>query len=219
MPVVHAKKRILPDPSYERGLAAHLRRTNEPPELVVLLDRFVDGSSELDGLMRRLIWRALARRFGNGVTIGRHARASPIGIFEIGDGVFIGDGAYIQSRAGGRFRLGRKVWIGPGAHFDARDVVLEDDAGWGPGAAAPAHPGFSAAMSAAAADPLKARVRVRRGATLGLNAVALLGVTIGRGTLVGAGTVVTRNLPRGVIAAGIPARVLRSRRTRKIVTK
>ena len=35
------------------------------------------------------------------------------------------------------------------------------------------------------------------------------GVTIGRDTLVGAGAVVTRDLPAGVIAAGMPARVVR----------
>jgi maltose O-acetyltransferase len=35
------------------------------------------------------------------------------------------------------------------------------------------------------------------------------GVSIGQDTVVGAGAVVTRNLPAGVIAAGVPARVLR----------
>ena len=37
----------------------------------------------------------------------------------------------------------------------------------------------------------------------------LAGVTIGKGTIVGAGSVVTRDLPAGVIAAGVPARVIR----------
>jgi maltose O-acetyltransferase len=35
------------------------------------------------------------------------------------------------------------------------------------------------------------------------------GVTIGQDTVVGAGAVVTRDLPPGVVAAGVPARVLR----------
>jgi acetyltransferase-like isoleucine patch superfamily enzyme len=35
------------------------------------------------------------------------------------------------------------------------------------------------------------------------------GVTIGEDTVVGAGAVVTRDLPAGVVAAGVPARVLR----------
>ncbi len=35
------------------------------------------------------------------------------------------------------------------------------------------------------------------------------GVTIGQDTVVGAGAVVTKDLPAGVVAAGVPARVLR----------
>ena len=44
---------------------------------------------------------------------------------------------------------------------------------------------------------------------LGGGAVVCPGVTIGADTVVGAGAVVTRDLPAGVVAAGVPARVLR----------
>jgi UDP-3-O-[3-hydroxymyristoyl] glucosamine N-acyltransferase len=44
---------------------------------------------------------------------------------------------------------------------------------------------------------------------LGVNVTVLKGVTIGKGTLVGACSLVTRSLPPGVIAAGVPAKVLR----------
>jgi acetyltransferase-like isoleucine patch superfamily enzyme len=44
---------------------------------------------------------------------------------------------------------------------------------------------------------------------LGMNAVVLKGVRIGRGTVVGAGSIVSRSLPEGVIAAGQPAVVIR----------
>jgi maltose O-acetyltransferase len=44
---------------------------------------------------------------------------------------------------------------------------------------------------------------------LGGGAVVCPGVTIGDDTVVGAGAVVTRDLPAGVVAAGVPARVLR----------
>jgi acetyltransferase-like isoleucine patch superfamily enzyme len=46
---------------------------------------------------------------------------------------------------------------------------------------------------------------------LGAGVIVLPGVTVGDGTVVGAGSVVTRDLPAGVIAAGVPARVLRPR--------
>jgi maltose O-acetyltransferase len=44
---------------------------------------------------------------------------------------------------------------------------------------------------------------------LGGGAVVCPGVSIGEDTVVGAGAVVTRDLPAGVVAAGVPARVVR----------
>jgi acetyltransferase-like isoleucine patch superfamily enzyme len=46
---------------------------------------------------------------------------------------------------------------------------------------------------------------------LGARCVVTAGVTIGDGCVVGAGAVVTRSLPAGTIAAGVPAKALRSR--------
>ena len=46
---------------------------------------------------------------------------------------------------------------------------------------------------------------------LGSKSVVLKGVSIGKGAVVGAGAVVTRSLPSGVIAVGAPARVIGSR--------
>jgi UDP-2-acetamido-3-amino-2,3-dideoxy-glucuronate N-acetyltransferase len=50
------------------------------------------------------------------------------------------------------------------------------------------------------------RTVVERRAALGSNAVILAGVTIGEGALVGAGAVVTRDVPPGVVVVGNPAR-------------
>lgn len=52
--------------------------------------------------------------------------------------------------------------------------------------------------------------RILRGASIGSNATILCGVTIGEGAIIGAGSVVTRDVPARVIATGNPARVLRA---------
>lgn len=49
--------------------------------------------------------------------------------------------------------------------------------------------------------------RFERGAKVGSGSTILAGVTIGKDALVGAGSVVTRDVPRGAIAYGVPARV------------
>ena len=55
---------------------------------------------------------------------------------------------------------------------------------------------------------------VGNGASIGSNATILCGVTIGERALVGAGAVVTKDVPKGAVVAGNPARVLRRARKR-----
>ena|SRR5438309_5662455 len=52
--------------------------------------------------------------------------------------------------------------------------------------------------------------RICKGASIGSGAVILCGVTVGERALVGAGAVVTRDVPAGETVAGVPARLLRS---------
>lgn len=58
-----------------------------------------------------------------------------------------------------------------------------------------------------------APTRVRFGASIGSNATIVAGVTIGRHALVGAGAVVTHDVPDHAIVAGVPARVMGDTRT------
>jgi acetyltransferase-like isoleucine patch superfamily enzyme len=51
---------------------------------------------------------------------------------------------------------------------------------------------------------------VKRGASIGTSATILCGIVIGEGAIVGAGSVVTHDVPPGAIVAGNPARVLKT---------
>jgi len=54
---------------------------------------------------------------------------------------------------------------------------------------------------------------VKRGASIGSGATILCGVTIGERAIVGAGSVVTKDVPEGAVVAGNPARLLRAAET------
>lgn len=56
---------------------------------------------------------------------------------------------------------------------------------------------------------------VKRGASIGSNASILCGLTIGRGALVGAGAVVTKDVPDYAIVAGVPAKLVGDVRSRR----
>lgn len=53
-------------------------------------------------------------------------------------------------------------------------------------------------------------LHIGRGSLIGIGAVILEGVKVGAGSIVGAGAVVTKDVPSGVVVAGVPAKVLRS---------
>ena len=50
---------------------------------------------------------------------------------------------------------------------------------------------------------------VRKGASIGSNATILCGVTVGEGAIIGAGSVVTKDVPARTVVAGNPAKVIR----------
>jgi acetyltransferase-like isoleucine patch superfamily enzyme len=50
---------------------------------------------------------------------------------------------------------------------------------------------------------------VKRGASIGSGTTLLCGLTVGEGAIIGAGSVVTRDVPPGAVVAGNPARILR----------
>jgi acetyltransferase-like isoleucine patch superfamily enzyme len=210
---VHGLREPMPDPDFEIGLSASLKSSYGAAGLVELYGRFANGDGALDAMMRRCIWRAAARRCGHGLQIGAGVGFKHLETFEIGDRVFIGAQAYIQGRFDGTTIIGNNVWIGPQAYMDARDLVIEEYVGWGPGAKVlgSSHTGIPADVPIVHTALEIRPVRIGLGADIGTNATILPGVTVGRGSIVGAGAVVTHDVDPFAIVAGVPARFVRWR--------
>jgi acetyltransferase-like isoleucine patch superfamily enzyme len=218
---IHGRQEVSPDPEFELGLADYLRGQYDRTGLIDLYTRYALGDGDLDLRMRRAIWRALARHCGHGLQVGSSVGFKHAETFELGDGVFIGAQAYLQGRFDGRCVIGNHVWIGPQSYFDARDLVIEDHVGWGPGAKVlgSAHTGLPVDVPIIQTDLDIKPVRIEAWADIGVNAVILPGVTVGKGSIVGAGAIVTRDVPPFTIVAGVPAQVLRQREDRVEKTK
>jgi acetyltransferase-like isoleucine patch superfamily enzyme len=209
---VHGVRAVQPDADFEAGMAAFLKELGRD-YLLELYARHMTGEDRYAQAMRRMIVKAVARRCGDGLVLAGNVGFKHLETIELGSRVFVGAGAYIQGRFDGRCVIGDNVWIGPQAYFDARDLVLEDYVGWGPGAKVlgSAHTGVPADVPIVKTDLEIKPVRVGAEADIGTNAVLLPGVTVGKGAIVGAGAVVTKDVPPYAIVAGVPAVFLRWR--------
>jgi acetyltransferase-like isoleucine patch superfamily enzyme len=132
----------------------------------------------------------------------------------VGDRVYVGHYAVLNGYHCGELHLGAGTWVG-------QHVLLHGAGGLFVGAEVGIGPGVRI-LTSHHADPGRdhplmqgaltlAPVRIGDGCDLGCNAVILPGVTLGRGVQVGAGAVVTRDLPDYAVAMGVPARVTRTR--------
>jgi acetyltransferase-like isoleucine patch superfamily enzyme len=202
------------DPAWEGDFAAFLSDSRPKEELLDLFARFRAGENAFDTLMRRVVMRAICKGVGNDLQVGPNVVLKHPETMEFGDCVFIGAQSMIQGRFDGVCKIGNHVWIGPQAYFDARDLILEDYVGWGPGAKVlgSAHTGSPITEPIIATSLVIKPVRVGLGADIGMNASILPGVQIGAHSIVGAGAVVTHDVPEYAIVAGVPARVVRDRR-------
>ena len=112
--------------------------------------------------------------------------AGPHGRLEIGDDVFVNNGSVLS--ASQLIRIGSRVNIAP-------DCVLIDNDFHG--------------VADRDSAPKMAPIILEDDVWLGTRVVVLRGVTIGRGSVIAAGSVVTNDVPPGVLAGGVPAKVLK----------
>ena len=126
-----------------------------------------------------------------------------------------GDGCYFEpplySNFGGRHvHLGKNVYGNFGVTFvDDADIYVGDGVMFAPHVvvATAGHPILPELRACAA--QYNRSVRIGNNVWIGANAAIMPGVTIGDNTVIGAGSVVTKDIPANVVAVGSPCRVLR----------
>ena len=129
-----------------------------------------------------------------------------------GEGCTLNRYAMLQS-ARGTLTLGNRVEVNNYALINAAgDIDIGDDTLIGPGVKIISYRHGIAAGDLIRNQPNETRpIRIGKGVWIGANAIVLAGVSIGDGAVIGAGSVVTHDVPDNEIWVGVPARRLRER--------
>ncbi len=101
---------------------------------------------------------------------------------------------------GGTICVAQCITIGDRVSVGANSTIIDTDF----------HPLHPETRRARPEEANTAPVTIEDDVFIGMNSLILKGVTIGRGSVIGAGSVVTRSVPPGSIAAGNPARIVGS---------
>ena len=137
--------------------------------------------------VRGLLVSLVLRKCGKNLTLGRDVTLLAIDQLEIGDHVYFAKGTWINAIGG--VTIEDEVIVAPYV------VIASTNHGFKDGSArfGGAHP---------------APIRIGRGSWLGSHATITAGVTVGKGNLIGAQSVVTKDTPDHVFAGGVPAKVI-----------
>lgn len=132
----------------------------------------------------------------------------------IADNVYVGHQTILKGYHENTMKIGPDSWIGQQCFLhSAGGVEIGSTVGIGPGVKIITSTHAATAMPA----PIMGGaltfgpVRIDDGCDIGIGAIILPGVTLGRGVQVGAGAVVTRDVAPGQVVAGVPARSMGTR--------
>jgi acetyltransferase-like isoleucine patch superfamily enzyme len=143
---------------------------------------------------------------GSEVTITNKIRENLAGVFH--------RTVLVANKAGAKLIIGNRVGISGAVLFCSSEIVIEDHVNLGAGVRiydTDFHPLAAMSRREHRGEGVKtAPVRICEDVWVGSNAIVLKGVTIGPRSVVGAGAVVVDDIPADALAAGVPARVVRS---------
>ena len=108
-----------------------------------------------------------------------------------------------------KFTLGYKTDIGAFSYINAENgVIIEDFVQIG---------SHCSIYSVSTIDNKHGEVRLKKGCRIGTHSVIMPGVTVGEGSIIGAFSFVNANTPDGVLAYGVPAKVMRALTDNEII--
>jgi serine acetyltransferase len=125
-----------------------------------------------------------------------------------------------ESQSYPKIVIGRGTYINRHTFLDASlKISIGQDCGIGPGCYITDHDhGIDMDLSPLAQPLISQPTKIGDRVWIGANVTILKGVTIGNDAVVGAGSIVTKDVPTGAIAVGNPAKVIRYRHAQAAVT-
>jgi len=186
----------------------------------------------IDSMLGWKARRSGAVKIGRGTTIAwRRLKQVPGNLLSVGeDSIIHADISFEES--GGQIQIGSRTFVGRSDLVCYRSLVIGDDVIMSWGITVVDHDSHSTEWAMRRNDVrdwgkgrknwehiAHAPVVVGNKAWVGFNASILKGVTIGEGAVIGAGSVVTRDIPPYSVAVGNPARVVRSLSASSMLTQ
>jgi acetyltransferase-like isoleucine patch superfamily enzyme len=179
-----------------------------------VLDRVHGLALLVFGRARAVAMRLRGARIGGKTRIGAAVRARRPWCIELGTRVEIEHDVFLKIvHDDARLAVGDYTFIGTGAEIDVeQSVTIGAHTLIAPNVFITDHTHNAAAeVRLDEQGGRSAPVVIGNDAWIGTRAVVLAGVTIGDGAIVGAGAVVTKDVPPNAIAAGVPAKVIGTR--------
>jgi len=178
-------------------------------------ERLVEIGRVAAGRFRAMLLRMRGMRAGTKTTVSAQVRIRRPYRVTAGDHVFFEHGVFLKIIYDtASVVIGDRVFIGAGTQFDISDsLVIGSHTLIAPGAFITDHTHNSARGTIINDQGIRSGpVVIGSDVWIGTRSVILAGVTIGDGAIIGAGAVVTKDVPANAIAAGIPARVIGERK-------
>ena len=154
------------------------------------------------------------KKMGNNVIFEDNVLIFHPGNVEIGNNVYIGHNSILKGYHKNFLKIGDNCWIGQMCYMhSAGGITIGQAVGIGPGVKilTSVHKENNLTNPIISNDLEFDEVVINDDCDIGIGSIILPGVKIGQGSIVGAGSVVTKNIPKYSVYAGNPARLLRTR--------